>query len=138
MKECPATIIMNSRNIMAVNIVDETLIIKTYSQGMDEVITLVKDINTGFSGQPVSLNGGISILKIKNLKLNERISEFEAQLNKNSSNSSKPPFSDGYGKAPKNSRQKSGRTSGDQSEHEGKTLEKVRKPNEDVQKSPLY
>ena len=45
-------------------------------------------------------------------KLEKRVVELESQLNKNSSNSSKPPSSDGLKKAIKNSREKSNRKQG--------------------------
>ena len=104
---------------------DESLIIKTYNEGINSVITLVKESMAG-------LNKEIFDLKLENQKLNERITELEARLNKNSSNSSKPPSSDGY-KKPQNSRQKTGKPTGGQWGHEGKTLEKVQNPDEVIE-----
>jgi transposase len=52
-----------------------------------------------------------------------RIEALENQLSKNSSNSSKPPSSDGFGKRTKSSRKKSERKSGGQEGHLGSTLE---------------
>jgi len=59
-----------------------------------------------------------------------RIQELENRLSKNSQNSSKPPSSDApYDKPePKSQRPKTGRRSGGQKGHKGKTLEKVANP----------
>ncbi len=58
--------------------------------------------------------------------LEGRIEKLEAQLAKNSHNSSKPPSSDGFKKpSPKSQRKKSGRKSGGQQGHSGVTLEQV-------------
>jgi transposase len=84
---------------MAVNIVDESLIIKTYNEGINAVIGLVNDL----SEQITSLKDEVTVVKTENQKLNQRITELEVQMNKNSGNSNKPPSSDGY-KKPQNSR----------------------------------
>jgi transposase len=62
-------------------------------------------------------------------KLTLRIKELEGQLAKNSSNSSKPPSSDGLKKPnPKSQRKSSGRKTGGQPGHKGSTLEQVANP----------
>ena len=62
----------------------------------------------------------INFLEQKVIELTERIAELESRLCQNSSNSSKPPSSDGYAKpAPKSLRKKSGKKPGGQHHHKG-------------------
>lgn len=56
-------------------------------------------------------------------KLEARLTELEAQVKKNSSNSSKPPSGDGFGKKTKSLRIKSQKKTGGQPDHPGSTLE---------------
>jgi transposase len=66
----------------------------------------------------------IAALEKENAELKARIGELERRLGLNSSNSSKPPSSDGLRKkpAPQNLREGSGKTSGGQVGHKGTTL----------------
>jgi transposase len=60
------------------------------------------------------------LLEQKIIELAKRIAELEGRLSQNSSNSSKPPASDGYTKpSPKSSRKKSGKKPGGQAKHKG-------------------
>lgn len=74
------------------------------------------------------MNLQIDDLKKKNEELNSRLKYLETRLNKNSSNSSKPPSTNGYKKHIKSNRTKSGRLPGGQPGHEGSTLNKVDNP----------
>jgi transposase len=84
------------------------------------------------SAQPPSYDELAALVVVLGEKLaaaEARIAELEAQLGKNSRNSSKPPSSDGLVKpAPKSLRGKSGRRAGGQSGHRGQTLAQVKRP----------
>ncbi|MEA1928013.1 MAG: DUF6444 domain-containing protein [Candidatus Auribacterota bacterium] len=61
--------------------------------------------------------------------LRERVKALEDQIAKNSRNSNKPPFSDGFNKpAPRSLRKRGKRKPGGQSGHSGQTLKQVKKP----------
>lgn len=75
----------------------------------------------------------IALLEAQNAELEAHVEKLEAQLAKNSTNSSKPPSSDGFKKPkPKSRREKGKRKNGGQVGHEGKTLEMVDTPDEIV------
>lgn len=84
-------------------------------------------------GEYDGLHGTISDLKEIVLRLESRIKELEGQLDKNSSNSHKPPSSDGLKRTIKNSRVKSERKAGGQQGHKGSTLEMVENPDKIVE-----
>jgi len=72
----------------------------------------------------------IQTLSAENGALKARIAELERRLGLNSSNSSKPPSSDGLKKPARVSslRERSGKTSDAQPGHDGETLRQVAKP----------
>lgn len=73
----------------------------------------------------------IAALRRENADLREEIASLRGQLSKNSSNSSKPPSSDGLKKPPRiagSTRGKSGKRSGGQVGHAGGTLKQVADP----------
>ena len=84
-----------------------------YRQGEDAVVALI-----------------LELIRM-NKQLEARIQALEDQLAKNSSNSSKPPSSDGYSKpAPKSLRKRHGRKRGGQPGHTGNTLKAVESPDQ--------
>ncbi|WP_429860939.1 DUF6444 domain-containing protein [Brevibacterium spongiae] len=74
-------------------------------------------------------------------KLNEvlavRVAQLEARLGKSPRNSDKPPASEGYEKpAPKSRRKRTGRSSGGQPGHKGRTLSQVADPDRVITHQP--
>lgn len=69
-------------------------------------------------------------------RMAETIARLEEQVNKNSSNSSKPPSSDGLKKQPKSLREKSGKKQGGQEGHKGTTLSITSRPNHVIPHMP--
>jgi transposase len=85
----------------------------------------------------IRLTAENEMLRKKITVLEERITELESQLNKNSHNSSKPPSSDGYKKpAPKSLREKSGKKPGGQNGHDGIGFELMKAPDEIITHMP--
>lgn len=112
---------------------DET-IVENYNNGISEIIYLMKEMNSGLTNQisnlnveVINLNHLVSSLREENNRLLARNIELEAKQNKDSNNSSKPP-STNNNKKPLNSRKKTGRSSGAQAGHEGRTLLKIANP----------
>jgi transposase len=84
------------------------------------------------------LNALIAALRADNAALKARIAELERQLGLNSSNSGKPPSSDGLKKPSrvKSLRERSGKKPGGQQGHKGETLRQVTVPDEVVDHYP--
>ena len=95
----------------------------------DELIDIILAQNKRIQ----ALEAHLSEFKTICERLSDRVVELEAQLAKNSSNSSKPPSMDGFKKPkPKSLRKKSGKKPGGQFGHQGKTLKMVERPDEVV------
>ena len=109
------------------NILDEMKIINNYNDGVSEIISLIKETNKELTNHINDLTSEIKALREENIKLLARNIELETMHNKNSNNSSKPP-STNNNKKPSNSRTKTGRSSGGQVGHSGKTLLKIDNP----------
>ena len=78
----------------------------------------------------------IATLETENRALRERLEALERRLSLNSTNSSKPPSSEGCPKAPRRTqslRPKGQRRSGGQPGHRGQTLERVEHPDEVIE-----
>ncbi len=81
----------------------------------------------------------IAALMAENAEVRAQVAELKARLGQNSSNSSKPPSSDGYSKpSPKKRslRERSGRKQGGQHGHEGARLERVALPDRVIVHEP--
>lgn len=76
---------------------------------------------------PIALVDIIMELQKQLLKLQQRVQELENRLNKNSSNSDKPPSSDGLKKT-KSLRKQTDRKPGGQPGHQGSTLKRIYNP----------
>lgn len=76
--------------------------------------------------------------QIRIQQLEARVHDLETRLSKNSSNSSKPPSSDGMKKPPKSQREKSDKKPGGQHGHIGKGLTQIEKPDVIVTHAPSH
>jgi transposase len=78
-----------------------------------------------------ALQREVEVLRAENAALRQEVADLRRQLDKNSSNSSKPPSSDGLKKPPRiagSLRGRSGKRSGGQAGHAGDTLKQIAKP----------
>lgn len=84
------------------------------------------------------LRAVIAELQAQNAAFSVRVAELERQLGLHSGNSGKPPSSDGLKKPPRTSslRQRSGKATGGQPGHPGKTLSRVAEPDVTVDHFP--
>ncbi len=102
-------------------------ILAVYAAGPEAVVMLVQQLCAAHERQIAALTA--------------RVEALEAQLNKDSHNSHKPPSSDGLKKkrpTPKSLRRRSGKRPGGQPGHEGTTRQIVAHPDHRVEHSPTH
>lgn len=89
-----------------------------------------------FDALPEPIRIYIRYLEARIQQLETEVHELKARLSKDSSNSSKPPSSDGLKRKPKTQRKRSGKKSGGQQGHAGKGLAQVSNPDVVVTYTP--
>ena len=105
-----------------------------YEQLLQTIATLeatIKVQQENINKQQETINKQQEIIEKQKVRIRElefKIKELEGRLHQNSSNSHKPPSSDGLKKVVKNNRVPTNRKSGGQKGHEGKTLKMVEHP----------
>jgi transposase len=91
---------------------------------VDQIFRELKSRTTGEVRELICvLESYLCVLEQRIADLEQRVRELEGQVKKDSTNSGKPPSSDGLKRTPKSLREKSGRRPGGQSGREGKALE---------------
>jgi len=102
-------------------------------QNLPDLTRLSHDQKDGLIRMLWPLQQQVADLMAQMVVMQERINQLEARLALNSTNSSKPPSSDGLNKpAPKSLRTGSGRPTGGQKGHPGRTLSQATEPNKIV------
>ena len=86
-----------------------------------------------------ALQAEMAVLRAESAALTARLAELERRLGLDSSNSGKPPSSDGLNKPPRLSslRKPSGKTTGGQTGHPGKTLRRTQTPDATIDHYPV-
>jgi transposase len=108
---------------------DRNGILAAYHQGPEAVINLFVEIHTKQELRIHELETRNKQLEETIQKLKTHIQELEANRKKNSTNSHKPPSTDGFQKPITRSlRGKTGRLTGGQPGHQGRTLQAVKQP----------
>lgn len=102
-------------------------ILAVYKEGPDTVVRLVDLLLDTIDEQSDQMD----MMKERTAGLERRVKTLEGQLKLNSRNSSLPPSSDGFAKAPRK-RKKTGKSPGGQKGHEGHTLRMVDSPDHTI------
>jgi transposase len=97
-----------------------------YDQGFEAVWTVIEALQKAVLTQQAQIE-----------TLTARVKELEDRLGKDSHNSNKPPSSDGYKKKPVSLREQTGRKTGGQQGHTGKTLSFSERPDVRVLHTPI-
>jgi transposase len=108
-----------------------------YHAGPEAVVKTICDLSKAvceLTARVVELEERLKVSEERHQISDARIKDLEAQIAKNSRNSSKPPSSDGFNKPPKpkSRRERSGKPPGGQTGHEGHRLEPVENPDHTV------
>jgi transposase len=111
----------------------QTLFDEVFDSLPESIRTYIRYLETTIQQQQIH----IQQQQIRIQQLETRVHELEARLSKNSSNSSKPPGSDGLKKKTKSLRGKSGKKPGAQQGHAGKGLAQIENPNLIVTHAPI-
>jgi transposase len=102
----------------------------------EERISQLERENAALRAENAALREERAILAQQMEHLLTCLEEVEGRLAKDSHNSSKPPSSDGPGRQRRSQRTRSGKKTGGQPEHPGRTLMQVAQPNEIVSHRP--
>ena len=102
-------------------------------QQLQRTVKSLQDRVVSLEAENHKLRNENNKLRDENNKLQEEVKELTGKLAKNSTNSSKPPSSDGYKKPkPKSLRKPSGKSPGGQKGHPGTRLERTETPDHTV------
>ncbi len=108
-------------------------ILAIYNSGPEAVIALVERLLARIAEQDRRIEEQEKTIAA----LTARVKELEDRLAKNSTNSNKPPSTDGFERKTRSQRSSSGKKPGGQKGHPGDTLRMVEQPDRVVQHSPI-